>query len=152
MTEFYNSDLSGNFVSAADTDISNRENNTPKYFNAGVILFDIRKCKSLRIFTDLDNIQRICSRTYQFNDQDILNLIFKNRTLFVDPFKYNMAPCTLKYYSNKENIPDIIKEASIIHYASILKPWITTPDMMDYQYFYGSSHLWLDLFDKIKSK
>lgn len=98
------------------------------YFQAGVILFNNSKIDVCEYTTKLNNY--ICNE-YIFGDQDVLNMIFKNRVKWVDnkwnydwhikfmsdnlkkeltPFYYNL------YIDSKENF-------AIIHYASIFKPW-----------------------------
>jgi len=102
--------------------------NSNDYFQAGVILFNNSE---IDICDYTTRINEYVGDDYIFGDQDILNIIFKERVKWIDnkwnydwhikfmsdnlkreltPFYYNL------YINSKDNF-------AIIHYASIFKPW-----------------------------
>lgn len=88
-----------------------------KYFNAGVILFDLERIRkefkrNQLLEWALNNQERIT-----FHDQDILNFNFRNRVMWL-PASMNCRPFHY-YYSKRTN--NIIRKSYIIHYGE--KPW-----------------------------
>lgn len=94
-----------------------------KYFNAGVILFNIQKIKYEDFRKQFFNILR----TYKlpFLDQDILNVIFEDKCKFLD-IEWNY-----QYHILNENpalreikkLNEADKNPKIIHYTTCRKPW-----------------------------
>lgn len=110
---------------------------TDRYYNSGVILFNVKKWIGCRweekIISHLRDV-----RVYGTVDQDVLNVVLKNE-IFTLPIRYNLQPVyldyTLKqyskaykhaepYYSDKE-VEDAIKNPAILHYLRYLgqSPW-----------------------------
>lgn len=105
-----------------------------KYFQAGVLLFDLRK---MRENNDQDKlIDIVNSKKWIFADQDVLNFYYKDDVKYID-MKWNyeyehhdmliaqykeMMPLEIlqKYIESKHN-------PSIIHYQGNIKPW-NNPD------------------------
>jgi lipopolysaccharide biosynthesis glycosyltransferase len=106
VAELYSVDLKGNTLGAArDTGhlryyYSSRQNKDDKifydvmlnlknptdYFNAGMLVWDIKQFRNLISMDDLFNL--ILSRKWHFNDQDILNYLCHEKTLLL-PFDWN---------------------------------------------------------------
>lgn len=128
--EFYNIDFEGKAIVCA---ANLRQNSTyliehkknlgmdpnDTYFNAGVILFNLAK---LRTAITKDEIYEcICNIKTEliYQDQDILNVLFKDDKKIVDHIKYN-------YQLNCERtIPkDLMDVIAILHYTGKAKPWV----------------------------
>lgn len=104
--------------------------NPKKYFNAGVVLFNIKNIelkdyssKLYWVFNNLDNLL--------FLDQDILNVIFENNVKFIS-LKYNfqldIPTYNFSHFQSydKSFMDDLIiseKEPIIIHFSMSEKPW-----------------------------
>ena len=97
ISDFYNIDFNGNYIAAAS--VKRSENGKAnrvfdaeakkkgKYFNAGMILYNLgllrEKVDSSFYSYALDHTEEF------FYDQGIMNYLFCEKTLFVDPVKYN---------------------------------------------------------------
>ncbi|MBP9995941.1 MAG: glycosyltransferase family 8 protein [Lachnospiraceae bacterium] len=105
------------------------------YFNAGVILLDLEKCRKE---FDVEYVFGVLQRAkYHYNDQDVLNIIFDGKVKLVD-YIWN-------YHNNVEFFcsldPKIYgalytdvrrKKPNIIHYVSSKKPWNEIVPMGEY--------------------
>lgn len=65
--------------------------NGEPYFNAGVILFNLKKWRELNCEKDLAEHARHSRAHYMSPDQDLLNIVFRNRILRLS-LKYNFQP------------------------------------------------------------
>lgn len=93
--------------------------NSDKYFNAGVMLLNL---KGIRKTFSLDDFLEIVNEKYDrllFHDQDVLNLAFKDKVRYIDYCTYNCRPFYYAY--TKGNELQIKNNAAIIHYGE--KPW-----------------------------
>lgn len=103
---------------------------TEKYFNSGVILFDITAFDSNDYLKCIKSAFNQIQKTY-YPDQDLLNYIFNNQIKLID-LKWN-----LQYHLSifhKRDLPTLDKtklaeyyqtfeNPAIIHYTSPAKPW-----------------------------
>ena len=99
------------------------------YFNAGVLLVDLKYWRDnncLELFLDI--VQKYRTRLSAF-DQDVLNVAFMNKKLFL-PLKYNAMPCYLfKIQYNpiswefEEEIAEAQKHPVVVHFSYVPKPW-----------------------------
>mgnify|MGYP003308089089 CR=1 FL=1 len=91
-----------------------RENNLDEYFNSGVILFD---CKHIRKDLNVSGITDIIkSHELPYFDQDILNLLYRDRIFKINP-TYNFQTFPDSLYKKRQ-----LKHQSIVHYLGT-KPW-----------------------------
>lgn len=141
LRDFWKTDLKGKYAAAVldsgkelvqecmqDLELS-------KYFNAGVMLFNVAKCASENIYNTLfDNYKKLESENkLRCLDQDVLNYTFKENIKWLPP-KYNLQTdiCKDLDYSNtrygKSEVIDAIKNPIIIHYATDRKPWLYCSD------------------------
>lgn len=111
----------------------NKRLNVDKYFNAGVILVNLKEW-------NLNNYSQSCikmatEKVYEFLDQDILNLVLNKKTIYIDK-KYN-------YYYSLSRVLDESKKPSkellndnivICHFCGASKPW----------------HSWVQCLDAVK--
>jgi lipopolysaccharide biosynthesis glycosyltransferase len=86
------------------------------YFNAGVVLIDVARWREADIVGRMEQFlaQGVMQRIYY--DQDLLNLVFKNRWLAL-PWRWN----TIDARHSHESV-----DAAILHYTGKTKPWAIT--------------------------
>lgn len=116
-------------------------NDPGKYFNSGVILFNI---KNIDLDQYLKDITRVLCHDLEFPDQDALNIVFQNKTLSLG-MEYNAQICMLGWPADMKKMEvnpkfksDFIKanlNPKIIHFIGPTKPW-NSP------YIYGSFYFW----------
>ena len=103
-----------------------------RYFNAGVFLMDLTKCRELT--SSEQAISLLNSKPFTYNDQDTLNIIFNKSICLldwtwnytVDLEQYNTCPdkrVTQLYEGTRRGTPNII------HYVSGIKPWNGEPPL-----------------------
>lgn len=88
-----------------------------KYINSGVLVMDLKKLRDERL--DDAMIYLLNNNWYAFPDQDVINLICRNRIHYVDNI-YNSTETT-----------GIVDNAKIIHYIRGNKGWIETSPRSD---------------------
>lgn len=94
------------------------------YFNSGVILFDIQKCRMENI---QDKIIEINNKypSLMYAAQDDLNILFQNRWAELEE-KWNVQnPYSLSGHINMfpQHYLKLMKRASILHFLGKSKPW-----------------------------
>ena len=96
------------------------------YVNAGVLLFDLEKCRQKVSFRDV--VETLHSRNFFYNEQDVLNILLEGNIKQVDckwNYMNNIAfylECDRKEF--RELYLDLYREDyRIIHYISAKKPW-----------------------------
>jgi len=99
------------------------------YFQAGVLLFNLEKIR--KKFTGEDIFAVAAQKKWKFQDQDVLNYLFKREVLYLD-LKWNVL---YECFNRAERVEkyvckDIANEYKkvkndpwIIHYAGTPKPW-----------------------------
>src|SRR5699024_580953 len=92
------------------------------YFNAGVILFNL---KSIRVDIEPKSYFKYIeenSEKITWLDQDVLNVIYNQKTKFADKERYNYQVFSNRKFT-PQNLQTIQNETAIIHYIGPLKPW-----------------------------
>ncbi|HHW7568535.1 TPA: glycosyltransferase family 8 protein [Mannheimia haemolytica] len=116
------------------------------YFNAGVLLINMYKFKNSNVYhSALQYLEKYQDIKYQ--DQDIMNFIFKDDVIFINP-KYNFMPTLKNKIRNKVALSELERLStpiSIIHYCSEVKAWHKKCS-------HTNSNLFLTLFNSIKNK
>ena len=81
------------------------------YFNAGVLIFNIKKWNELKLSQEVTNLLKD-GKTYIFHDQDILNKVVNG--------SFHKLP------GNLNSIPEALTEdkGELIHFAGSSKPWM----------------------------
>ncbi len=119
----------------ADPEVRNHIDNKLKlknhtdYFQAGVLLFNLKKIREKHSCEEM--FQTALQEQWKFQDQDVLNSLFKNDVYFL-PFKWNVlyecfnrAERVERFTSGSMNLE--YKRAkmapAIVHYAGTPKPW-----------------------------
>ena len=98
------------------------------YFNAGFLLVNLKEIRDMNID---DKLISLSSKGFNNNDQDLLNLVYQGKVIFLPP-RYNITPLfdffdalsedfLIEQFSEKW-IKDYKNNPAIIHYCTI-KPW-----------------------------
>lgn len=101
--------------------VNNLGINEGKYFNSGVVLFNLNKIRQIYKFSTAEKYIEENGKNFKFHDQEVLNALFKENVLLIDEqynfiAKYRGVKDFLKYkFLRNKNI-------KVIHYAG-LKPW-----------------------------
>jgi len=110
---------------------------TGSYFNAGVLLMNLREIRADRLTAVF---LKLTERRLPTQDQDILNIACRDKVKLLD-FKYN---CMTKYFPEREKLYTLFsrkqieaayREPVIIHYCDSAKPW----------HFPLTGHFWLSI-------
>ena len=114
------------YVAAVISDKAAKENalrvHTQNYFNSGVMFVNLKKWKA-NDYTKL-SIQKASEKKWQYIDQDVMNTLLNNRLIYVSTnynYYYNLSRILDNY--NKPSLVAIPKEAKILHFVGISKPW-----------------------------
>ena len=100
------------------------------YFNAGVALINLaywRQIGAPKLFADY--LEQHSDRV-KHEDQDVMNVIFKDKKLFI-PAKYNLqiffcwkGTPWWDYWKHENELSEAFEDPSIIHFTGEDKPWI----------------------------
>jgi len=96
-----------------------------KYFNSGVMLMNLSAIR--RDFT-LDDILECLKENAQrliLGDQDMANILFGSKTIFVDERIYNLDEKAYKHFNKRKqfDLDAVERETAIVHYNGKYKPW-----------------------------
>lgn len=96
-----------------------------RYLNSGIMLMNlsvIRKDFALEDVLECleENVQRLI-----LGDQDMANILFGKKTIFIDERIYNLDERAFKYFKKRKQIDlDVVeRETAILHYNGKYKPW-----------------------------
>ncbi|MGV0819143.1 DUF4422 domain-containing protein [Martelella sp. AMO21009] len=100
-----------------------------RYFNAGVMVFDIARFREMDIAEDVLSAFRKKGPYIVSQDQDLLNILFENDTKIL-PLAWNAG--TRIYRANplepsysEEEAYEAARSPSIVHFTDVKKPWHT---------------------------
>lgn len=91
-----------------------------QYFNAGVMIFNLKKLRSSCNFAFFMEQALAYREELVFHDQDLLNYLFWNDVTYADAEKYNLAARTA--YNIGYRVSQVREHTAILHYAGP-KPW-----------------------------
>ena len=100
-----------------------------KYFNAGVLIFNLAELRKSKMLDDAVELYHAHEKEIVFQDQDILNILFCNRT-YTLPLRWNINDLMFRYsYIRPSYEVDDARKAvldpGIIHFSGSIKPWDT---------------------------
>lgn len=98
-----------------------------KYINSGVLLMNLKKIKELKLDDKMINL--LNTNYYMFPDQDVINIVCKDKIKYVDN-KYNSTETT-----------GFRNDAKIIHYIRERKGWYKTSPRSEIWYNYHDEYL-----------
>lgn len=90
------------------------------YFNAGMMIWNIKELRSKYSFTDYMCLAQKLNFQMFAPDQDLLNFMHWNQVKFVDEYQYNLF--SKMAYNHGIRYKDVVAETTIIHFAG-MKPW-----------------------------
>lgn len=97
-----------------------RKNQNFQYFNAGVLVFNLKKLRSACDFAFFMEQALVRKEELVFHDQDLLNYLFWNDVKYVEAEKFNLAARTA--YNSGYDAAWVKTHTAILHYAGP-KPW-----------------------------
>ncbi|MBP1560988.1 MAG: glycosyltransferase family 8 protein [Oscillospiraceae bacterium] len=110
-----------------------------RYFNAGVILFDLKRCRKL--LSDETAVKLLNMKKWIYNDQDVLNILFNDSVKMLD-LKWNYTHNIEQFCSSpKPTTRGLFRDArrteyGIIHFISGNKPWNTNVALGEHYHKY----------------
>lgn len=99
-----------------------------KYFNAGVLLINLRKWRDENILGQAMDYLKNQKEYIRFHDQDILNSLVASQWYELDP-RWNLTPGIFEYTSWQESpfsetvYDELVNAPYIVHFAASVKPW-----------------------------
>lgn len=98
-----------------------------KYFNAGVILFNLKKLRNEKMFSKAKSIFNHYSNKILLQDQDILNIYFKGSLKYA-PLNWNVGTRLflgneLQFTYNKDEWRNAVLNPKLVHFTGPMKPW-----------------------------
>lgn len=124
-----------------------------RYFNAGVILFDLKRCRKLT--SEEKAIEVLNRKEWIYNDQDALNILFNCSVKMLD-LKWNYTN-NIEQYANSEkpSLREIYAdtprtEYGIIHFIGGTKPWQGDVPLCEHYHKYDK--LFGEEFSDVKGK
>ena len=97
----------------------------PRYINSGVLLMNI---KAIRQDFSVESILQALEKHMQqllFGDQDLINILFDRKTVYLDETIYNLDEKTLRLNQKNLDLQWVKENTAIIHYNGKYKPWLT---------------------------
>lgn len=135
LQELYHSDMGGRALRMVQDPgaVSNCHRlRLPRYFNSGVILFDLERCRRLQFTRRWQEYLDRRSQPLPFADQDVINIVSQQE---IDelPACYNMQsnPSLL---GNTEAIRSAWEQVVVLHFITNHKPWLTISHPFDKVY------------------
>lgn len=121
---------------------------TTAYFQAGVILFNLNKCRELLNYEMVEKKIKELGEKITTADQDVINVIFEGKILPIDK-KFNNSEITSFQGLNICNRDEMTKDTCIFHYANS-KPWnnLYSGSCEDIWYKYLQLSPYKDLYNK----
>lgn len=113
-----------------------------EYFQAGVLVFNVQEMN--KVVTVEKLLEMSDTGIYRFSDQDILNVICKDRVTYLDMAWNMIFDCdhfrwqkVIKYapYYILDAYENARKNPYIIHYAGFLKPWMKPDEDFGYMFW-----------------
>lgn len=124
LSSFYNTDFKDNYAAVVSNyDCYKGEDlGLNEYFNAGVVLFNLKKCREENITDQLfkNHIELFDAGKLKFVDQCVLNYTFRGQVVWCD-MKYNVGTQWVK--KHERVCKNAVKNAVITHFTTVKKPW-----------------------------
>lgn len=97
-----------------------------RYINSGIMLMNL---DAIRKDFSLDGVLTCLEEKMQkllLGDQDMVNILFGRKTVFLPEEIYNLDERTYRYFNEHKGwtIDTVAEETSIIHYNGKCKPWL----------------------------
>lgn len=140
--KLYNMDLKNNYFAAAThtiptvqsanvarLSISSGLKDIDNYFNSGILMINLKLARNNPIYEKevLNYVNNTKSLGLMMPDQDLLNVVFRNKIIKIDEIKYNYDArryLAYKLKNKKYNLPYIISNTCFLHFCGKRKPWL----------------------------
>lgn len=110
------------------------------YFNAGMVLFDLDRCREMT--NEKEALRVLNEAKYHYNDQDVLNILFNTSVKPLD-FIWNYAINIPMYHEIKNEAVQKLfantlrEDFVVIHYNGGKKPWMGEVPMGEHYHVYA---------------
>lgn len=140
--ELYNMDLSDNYFAAATHTIPTVQSanvarlsltsgykDIENYFNSGILMINLELARNSEKYEKevLNYIENSKSLGLIMPDQDLLNVVFRNKIIKIDEIKYNYDArryLAYKLKDKKYKLSYIISNTCFLHFCGKRKPWL----------------------------
>ena len=140
--ELYNMDLSDNYFAAATHTIptvqsanvarlslTSGHKDIENYFNSGILMINLELARNSEKYEKevLNYVENSKSLGLIMPDQDLLNVVFRNKIIKIDEIKYNYDArryLAYKLKDKKYKISYIISNTCFLHFCGKRKPWL----------------------------
>ena len=128
----YNIDFKGNIIAAAGhtkgiVELLNHLRlhigKNKKYVNAGIMMMNVAEMRKSVKTEDIFSYIKENGKKLYLADQDVINGMFWDRTINIDPCIYNLDEKTVYYHKIDPGTGWIDKHTVIVHFNGSEKPW-----------------------------
>lgn len=136
LRELWETDMQGNmFAAAAHTGKTELANNVNRirlgtdhdYYNSGVLLIDLERCRSEVSPDELFAFVREHRRELVMPDQDLLNAVYGDSILPLDDALWNYDARNFNNYmlrsAGEQDMDWVMENTAILHFCGKAKPW-----------------------------
>ncbi len=136
LRELWETDMQGNmFAAAAHTGKTELANNVNRirlgtdhdYYNSGVLLIDLERCRSEVTPDELFAFVREHRRELVMPDQDLLNAVYGDSILPLDDALWNYDARNFNNYmlrsAGEQDMDWVMENTAILHFCGKAKPW-----------------------------
>lgn len=109
-----------------------------RMFCSGVMLLNLKYWREHGCYEQFFNYIDITNGELLYEDQDVLNYVFRNRWLQL-PYKYGAYPFSIAILDSSQKFFDIYEyhfTPSILHFAGSVKPWLNVHVQYDKYYWH----------------
>ncbi|MDU1316437.1 glycosyltransferase family 8 protein [Anaerococcus hydrogenalis] len=140
--KLYNMDLSDNYFAAATHTIptvqsanvarlslTSGHKDIENYFNSGILMINLELARNSEKYEKevLNYVENSKSLGLIMPDQDLLNVVFRNKIIKIDEIKYNYDArryLAYKLKDKKYKLSYIISNTCFLHFCGKRKPWL----------------------------
>lgn len=96
-----------------------------RYLNSGIMLMNLSAIRRDFTLEDVLECLEANAQRLLLGDQDMANILFGEKTIFIDERVYNLDEKTFKYFSKRKqyDLDAVARETAIVHYNGKYKPW-----------------------------
>lgn len=96
-----------------------------RYLNSGVMLMNLSAIRKDFTLEDVLECLEENARRLILGDQDMANILFGKKTIFIDERIFNLDERTFKYFNKRKQVDldTVERETAIVHYNGKYKPW-----------------------------
>lgn len=138
LDKLYHSDMKGNAMlmvrEMITADSGCRRLGIPRYFNSGVILFDLDRCRKLD-FTNRWQEYLRSSTQRLFGDQDVINIVSQPEIGELPPC-YNYLFAFHPFTHDDTAVRAANEQAAVLHFVDRNKPWLPTDTVHPFEEIY----------------